>query len=250
MNKPVLIAHRGVSSLAPENTMAAFVKCLDFDVQWFEFDVGMLADGTVAVMHDDTVDRTTNGSGKLQDMAFSELRRLDAGAWFGPQYRLERVPELVSVIELLNSTKLNAVLEIKPYAQDPESRHSLVSAVAFSLEQLKVDEKMMICSFSPQILQLCKELIPQYRRALLADSAAIQHRFDDIVKIATELECAAVHPEYKHLNAAQVEALHTNGFAVNAWTVDHPEEAESLASMAVDGLITNRPQDLFTASSR
>lgn len=245
MTKPTLIAHRGVSSLAPENTMAAFIKCLDVGAEWFEFDVSVLADGTVAVMHDETVDRTTNGSGSLAQMTFAQLRKFDAGAWFGSQFRLERVPELVSVVELLNTTKLKAVLEIKPYSKDEQSRHALVSAVAASLEQLKADEKLLICSFSTDILQLCKEMIPQYGRALLVDSATLQADFDKVKQTALNLGCVAIHPEYKRLSAEQVRALQEAGLKVNVWTVDHRDEAEALSAMGVDGLITNRPQDLF-----
>ena len=111
---PRIIAHRGASSLAPENTMAAFVKAMEVGARWIEFDVDIMGDGTLLVIHDDTLDRTTSGSGGYYELGFSDLRKLDAGAWFSPTYRFERVPEVASVLEFINGHAMGANLEMKP----------------------------------------------------------------------------------------------------------------------------------------
>ena len=105
---PRIIAHRGAKSLAPENTIAAFAKAMEVGARWFEFDVGAIGDGSLIVMHDDTLDRTTTGSGRYDGLAFSDIRKLDAGRWFSGTYRFERVPEAADAIEFGNTAQMGA----------------------------------------------------------------------------------------------------------------------------------------------
>ena len=103
-NLPVIEAHRGDSANAPENTLAAFQRALALGVAWIELDVHPAKDGTLMVLHDDTVDRTTNGSGAVRDLTPDQLRRLDAGSWFAPSFSGERIPGLPEVLELVAPT--------------------------------------------------------------------------------------------------------------------------------------------------
>jgi len=95
---PRIFAHRGASSLAPENTIAAFAKAMEVGARWFEFDVDITGDGSLIVIHDDTLDRTTTGSGSYYQLGFSDIRRLDAGRWFSDTYRFERIPEAADAL--------------------------------------------------------------------------------------------------------------------------------------------------------
>lgn len=239
-----IFAHRGVSSRAPENTMAAFVKCLDVGVQWFEFDVDSLKDSSLVVMHDDTVDRTTNGRGRLADLTFDQVRRLDAGSWFGPTHRLERVPELPSVIALLNDTSLCANLEMKRQSIEPDA---FVSTVAEVVSGLRDPAKLLVSSFVPELLSSFAKLCPGFERGYLVDRGVWQADLIGQIKVAEELGAVALHPEAKGLDAAAVEAIHRAGLRVNAWTVNDVAEARRLRECGVDGLFTDDPAALIAA---
>ena len=113
---PRIFAHRGASSLAPENTIAAFAKAMEVGARWFEFDVDITGDGSLIVIHDDTLDRTTTGSGSYYQLGFADIRRLDAGRWFSDTYRFERIPEAADALAFAHAQQMGANLEIKPCA--------------------------------------------------------------------------------------------------------------------------------------
>ena len=233
-----IIAHRGVSSLAPENTIAAFAKCLEVGVSWFEFDIRPLQDGTLAVIHDETLQRTTSGTGLVSDTTFSMLRRLDAGLWFGEQYRFERVPELSTVVELLNEAKLSANMEVKPPA--PCVRDAVCETIKRVASKMRNPNKLLISSFDPKVLGQLSD----FNLAYILDAAALRADFAGCLARAKSLGCKAIHPEYHGVTEAEIKAMHDAGFEVNVWTVDSIEMAEELKTWGVDGIITNVPQDL------
>ena len=111
---PRIFAHRGASSLAPENTIASFAKAAEVGARWFEFDVDVIGDGSLIVIHDDKLQRTTTGKGGYYNLSFSDIRTLDAGKWFSDTYRFERIPEVADVISFANSANMGMNLEIKP----------------------------------------------------------------------------------------------------------------------------------------
>ncbi len=234
-----VIAHRGVSSLAPENTIAAFAKCLEVGASWFEFDVRPLQDGTLAVIHDDTLGRTTSGTGLVHETTFSTLRRLDAGIWFGDQFRFERVPELTSVVELLNETRLSANLELKPPL--PHLREAVCEAVERVASKIKNPNKLLVSSFDSKVL----ERLSMFDLAYILDAAALRADFRGYMDRAKSMGCKAIHPEHHGVTEEMIGAMHEEGFEVNVWTVDDVARARELESWGVDGIITNVPQDLM-----
>ncbi len=242
-----LFAKRGASNVAPENTMAAFIKCLELNVDWFEFDVQMAGDSSIVVMHDSTVDRTTDGTGKVSEMSFAQLRRLDAGKWFAPQFRLERIPELTTVIDLLNNSALSANIEIKPEFGSAARRSQIISAVSASLRHLEDPTKILISSFQPEILARIKESNPEYARALVVEREPLRSDLTGIIELAKELECQAVHPENTGLQPGQVEELRAADLQVNVWTVDDPKRADEIQQWGVTGIFTTEPQEMAAA---
>lgn len=248
---PAAIAHRGMSSLAPENTMAAFVKCIDYGVASFEFDVDVIADGSVIVIHDDTLDRTTSGEGGFYDLGFSSIRKLDAGNWFSPTYTFERIPELVTVVEFLNTSGMEANLEIKPSKASPKLRDQLIDGVIASLATLEDSEKILISSFDPDMLAAMKHRAPQYRRALLVDPTdePIMEQVPRWIEQAKKLDASAIHPSDEGLTEEAVRSMTEAGFALNVWTVNSVERAETLASWGVRSVFTDKAQD-FPESAR
>lgn len=251
---PIVIAHRGMSALAPENTIAAFAMCADYGVSTIEFDVDIMGDGTLIVIHDDTLDRTTSGTGGYYDKGYADLRRLDAGAWFSPTYRLEPVPELSSVIELMNAAGIDGNLEIKPCRGGDELRQRLVDSVATIVERsLDSRRQLLISSFDVEMLNMMRERAPQIARALLvnrddddadeAGGSGINTLVAGWIEQAKRLDAVAIHPGNAGLEARHVEAMRDAGLRVNVWTVNDVERAAELSSWGVDAVFTDRAHE-------
>ncbi len=239
-----IIAHRGVSSLAPENTMAAFVKCLEVGVDWFEFDLRMLADNSLIVAHDDRADRTTSGTGLFSEMEFGDLRRLDAGKWFSSAHRLERVPELATVIELLNSTQLHANIELKFSVGDTEVRRTFVETTVQNLQALQDPTKLLVSAFSTDLLKHFTELSPHIPTAYLVDA---EDDLEAALEVGRQLGCQALNPFDEGLTEADVQLMGREGFATYVWTVNDVDRAKQLQDWGIDGIFTDVPQDMIAA---
>ena len=156
----MIFGHRGLSSLAPENTMAAFRCAVDHQVKWVEADVDVIADGTVIICHDSTLDRTTNRTGRYDDLTAADLAGIDAGGWFSPRFVGEPLPALSDLIDLMNDTGLNANIEIKPNETGKEASLRLIDGVITQLERLRPDVKVIVSSFSHLLLHLFKQRAP------------------------------------------------------------------------------------------
>ena len=243
---PRIFAHRGASSLAPENTIAAFVKAMEVGARWIEFDVDIMGDGTLLVIHDQTLDRTTNGRGGYYDKGYADLRRLDAGAWFSPTYRFERVPELADVLEFLTRTHMHGNLEIKPCLGGPVLRQRVVETIAASLEALDDTDSILVSSFDHELLARFHDARPDIDLGWLF--ARTGQPGPDWRTGAADLGCRAVHPDDNGLTASEVREMLDAGFEVNVWTVDSVNRARELAGWGVTGIFTNRPQDFPAAA--
>ena len=156
----MIFGHRGLSSLAPENTMAAFRCAVDHRVTWVEADVDVIADGTVIICHDSTLDRTTNRTGRYDDLTAADLADIDAGGWFSPRFAGEPLPTLGDLIDLMNDTGLNANIEIKPNGTGKEASLRLIDGVITQPERLRPDVKVIVSSFSHLLLHLFKLRAP------------------------------------------------------------------------------------------
>ena len=214
---PRIIAHRGASSLAPENTIAAFSKAMEVGARWFEFDVDITGDGSLIVIHDDTLDRTTTGSGSYYQLGFSDIRRLDAGRWFSDTYRFERIPEAADVLAFAYAQQMGANLEIADQ---------------------KVPSRLIVSSFDHDLLAAFHEACPTVALGWL-----IEHASEEWREGAAALGATAIHPGVEGLTASDVRAMRDAGFDVNVWTVNDVEQARELASWGVTGIFTDRPQD-------
>ncbi|MCS4484782.1 glycerophosphoryl diester phosphodiesterase [Gleimia sp. 6138-11-ORH1] len=254
---PKIIAHRGMSALAPENTMAAFASCIDYGVKCFEFDVDIIGDGSLICIHDDKLDRTTNGKGGYYNLDFSAIRKLDAGKWFDEKYTFERIPELASVIELMNKSQLDANLEIKPCLGGTVLREKLIERIAVALQQLDPKRGLVISSFDAELLLMAGKAMPERRFAGLAP---IEPDVPVMEQVQVWLETAekfketgatieALHVENDGLTAQAVAALHEAGYQVRVWTVNDLERAAELAKWGVDAIFTDNAH-LFPEADR
>ena len=236
---PKIIAHRGASTLAPENTIAAFAKASEIGARWCECDVGVMADGTLLVIHDDTVDRTTNSSGSWDSWGYGELRRLDAGAWFSPTYRFERIPELADVVSFANATQTSFNIELKPRAAG-KRRDTLVENLEVALQSFKNKSGLLISSFDHELLSAVRQAMPELPLAWLCTPAEVRA---ESWREASQIECTAIHPCGQDLTEADVHEMLDAGFDVNVWTVNSLEDARTAAKWGISGIFTDRVQD-------
>ncbi|SES99509.1 glycerophosphodiester phosphodiesterase family protein [Paenibacillus sp. NFR01] len=238
--KNMCVAHRGFSGKAPENTLAAVRMALALPyVRWMEIDVQLTKDGVPVVIHDFTLDRTTNGHGKVKDMDYEQMRRLDAGSWKGRTFRGERVPALQEVLELA-AGKLRLNIELKTTGN---MYPGLEQAVIDLVYAKGMQEDVVLTSFDSEALRKVKSLAPDLRTGLIYDA-----RSGDPDRKLKELDCSFLSIHFGRLNKELAARLTERGVRTMAWTVNKAKEMRHLAAMNSDIMIcTNRP-DIWGAT--
>lgn len=222
---PKIIAHRGASAHAPENTIAAFQLALDHGADGIELDVMLSKDHQLVVIHDDTVDRTTNGSGHVKEMTLKELQSLDAGDG-------QRIPTLEEVFNQFGGRFIINV-ELKNYASIFDS---LPIEVAKRVKKYQIEESILISSFNPFNLPRFHSRLPDVKLGLLTQP-------DQAKKWVWRLfHFDALHPYFSDVDQVLVASLHDRNRKVNVWTVDASQEISRLAALNVDSIITNDPK--------
>lgn len=228
------VAHRGFSGKAPENTLAAVRMAISLPyVHWMEIDVQLSKDGVPVVIHDFTLDRTTNGHGKVKNMDWELIRRLDAGSWKGRIFRGERVPSLEEVLSLA-SGRLKLNIELKTVG---DMYPGLEKAVMDLISSKGMRDEVVLTSFDTNVLQRVKEIDPRFRTGLIFDS-----RLGDPTRSLHELDCCLLSISFSRLNPRLAKHLAERGVKIMAWTVNKSKEMRRLADMHSDIMIcTNRP---------
>lgn len=266
-NQVRIIAHRGARSLAPENTLAAALKGLESGADGWELDVAMSLDGELVLLHDDTLERTTNAARvfpnrspwSVYEFTIDELRQLDFGSWFVESDPFQQAAqgniskaELDSYLDLppttlkeaLQFTKDNAWwvnIEIKDASGTPAGA-VIVQKVVALVEELEMQELVLISSFNHEYLRQVKNLNPS-----LATGVLVNKPVPDPLALLQEYDAQAFHPGIKVTYAKQVQALREAGYAVNVWTVNEEADLLELVEMGVTGIFTDFPQTLKPA---
>ncbi|NOY81516.1 MAG: glycerophosphodiester phosphodiesterase [Kiritimatiellaeota bacterium] len=236
-NGPVVEAHRGDSENAPENTLAAFKQAMALAVEWIELDVHPTRDGRLVVLHDSTVDRTTDGSGPVAEMSSAEVRELDAGSWFAPEFAGERVPTLEETVELtaLTPTRLN--IEVK----DAPGIEAVAREVAGLLRRAGCEREYVVSSFDSAALNAVRKVAPEITLALIGNGPEILDR-------ARSEGIPWIHANWTTAYPDVVGAAHAHGIKVNIWTMDDPALYAHWRRRGVDKLCTNRPARMLAAA--
>ncbi|NLJ74283.1 MAG: glycerophosphodiester phosphodiesterase [Firmicutes bacterium] len=229
----LVLAHRGYSGKAPENTMAAFQMALEVNADGLELDVHLSKDGEVVVCHDGTLDRTTNGTGLIEDYSFSELQEFDAGSWFSQEYKGERIPSLRQVCELVKDRDILFNVELKAGL----GFESLCEKVAQLLDEYDLHERTIISSFNHYSLVYFKNIRPSVRTGILY-SAGLYEPWE----YAKRLGATALHSSQYAIVPEIVAEAQKHGMMVNPYTVDRPEDIERMKTAKVDCIITNQPE--------
>ena len=237
---PYVISHRGANRLAPENTLAAFKKSLEFGVDGFENDVHMTADGQLVVCHDDKVDRTSNGTGAICEMTFEALRALDFGGWFSPEFAGEKIPTLEEFFDLCGPLRVVNV-EIK---RAPDGSTAAAPAVVRLAREMGVFGKLIVSSFDMDMLQACLAEEPEARVCFLyaPNSGDVCDEVDeDPAGFAKKYGLYAYHPFVMQVTREYIDECHAAGIMVNPWTVNQSHGIELLRDWGADGIITDDP---------
>jgi len=237
---PVLVtAHRGFSGDAPENTLAAFKKAMEVGSDMMELDVRFSKDGQIVVMHDDTLDRTANGRGKVSDYTLKELKQFDAGSWFAPQFSGEHIPTLVEVLELAKG-KIRVNIEIK---DESLGRYKITDLADRALQEVKkagMEDQVIYVSFYPVALERIQERDSRLWVGLL------YHRpWNSLHEVTGGKSFPVLGLRNSYLTKGKIDKIHQQGMKVNVYTVNSEEEMEQFIRWGVDGIITNHPDRLI-----
>ena len=236
MNLPFFWAHRGASHWAPENTMTAFSMAVASDADGLELDIHLSRDGVPVVIHDETLDRTTDGCGAVAEMTLQHLQRLDAGSWFAPEFAGEPIPALDQVLKVFGG-QLRLNLELKDFRAGMAVLELLCQYPAADI---------VVSSFNYDLLQRLRSEAESLPLAVLFESG----NWRRAVKLATELSARSFHPAANLVNRPMVAACARAGFPVHVWTVDHGVVAKSLVRAGVSGFFANDPATLKAAFGR
>ena len=234
-SKPLIIAHRGDSANAPENTLAAFRLALANGADGIELDVMLSADQKLVVIHDDTLDRTTNGHGQVGNTPFAALRELDAGSWFKPEFKGEPLPSLDEVFAELGGKFLINV-ELKNYKTPKDQLPELVVAL---VKKHGLDESVLLSSFNARNLPRAKALAPEIRTGLLTLPGLLGLPMRGF--LGRRFGADDLNPYFKDVSARMVQSRHNLGQGVNVWTVDAPDDLRRMQAFGVDMIICNDP---------
>jgi len=234
MDLPILIAHRGGSLEAPENTMAAFRHAIDLGMRFVELDVQMSRDGELVVIHDETLDRTTDGQGAVADFTFQELRRLDAGSHFSLQYAGERIPSLREVLELCTDAGVGVVVEIKSPAIYPGMVEKTVALIGEMW--MRGADNIWCISFDHDAIRQVRSLDANIPLGYLYEyfEQDFVHPDDTIQAYCPYFRTALAHPE-------QIAKAHELGKLVFVYTVDEDDDMRQVVSAGIDGMVSDRP---------
>ncbi|MER5180706.1 glycerophosphodiester phosphodiesterase family protein [Streptomyces sp. NPDC002896] len=255
-DEPLVIAHRGASAYAPENTLAAVDLAADMGFRWVENDVQRTKDGELVVIHDDNLKRTTNveevfpdrAPWKVADFTTAEIARLDAGSWFGPEYAGARVPTLKQYMNRLSHNHQKLVLEIKKPELYPGIEQQTLHVLRNEgwLDRAHVSSKLVIQSFSAQSVQTVHALRPDIKTGFLGTPATA-----DLPKYAEFAD--QINATHTSISADYVSAIHAlkgphgKPLEISTWTVDSAANARRAAGFGVDGIITNAPDVVRSA---
>lgn len=276
-----VIGHRGAAAYAPENTLASFIKAEEANADWFELDVQLSKDGEVVVMHDDSVDRTTNGHGKVRDLTLYELKQLDAGSWKAPEFAGERIPTLSQCLDYAKY-KCGVYIEIKncdddtelmgkvlqraeglkeadasfyrdliDMAEKDETQNLVIARKVVDMVRKKIMRRhVTIQSFNPLVCGFIRAEAPELRVELLAHvDADSKLTWEQWERWAFLMRVHGFNCNYGALTEGRLESLQEAGLTVSPYTVNELEDMKRLVAWGVDGIISDKP-DLALSQSR
>lgn len=252
MTRPLVIAHRGASGYAPENTLAAFRAAIALGADMIELDVHATADRRLAVIHDESIDRTCDGRGFVREMTLAEIKTFDAGVWWGPGFAGERVPALEEVLALSGS-RVRVNVEVKAPRGDvhPGSvERDVVAPLLAAVEATGTRHEVLVSSFDPVVLRALRAAAPDLPLGVLTEArveGAAGFREDHlapVLQVAAAVGAYSLHPYWRFCGRHVVRAAREAGLKVFPWTVNREADLRRVVGLGADGVITNHPDRL------
>lgn len=235
---PLVLSHRGANKRAPQNTLPAFKKAIEFNADGIETDVHLSKDGEIVICHNYTVDATSNGTGSIDEMTFSQLRQLDFGSYFSQDFKGVTLPTLSEVLELVKNMNLINI-EIKP----PQKDNDLVKRVVEEIYKFGIENNSIISCFNPECIRQVKEIDSGLKTGLLYEHGELGDEIMSfgVAKYCKQLNADAAHPEHVLLSQEVIDDLHKNNIKVNPWTVNSREDIIKYTLWGCDALISDVP---------
>lgn len=231
------MGHRGYQACYPENTMVSFLAAVDAGAQFVELDVTLTRDRQVVVIHDDTVDRTTDGSGRVSDYDLEALQQLDAGSWFHHRFAGERIPSLDDVLQTM-TPRANINIEIKSHqSTGPGFKGQLEQGVLDLVWAHGAKKSVLVSSFDRKVLKRIKQLDPAMDVALISERSPLERT----VALCRDLGVFSYHPHLAFIDKDLVAALHDADVYVFPWNIEGADDIRNAFSLGVDGLIAKDP---------
>ncbi|MBQ3667667.1 MAG: glycerophosphodiester phosphodiesterase [Clostridia bacterium] len=233
MSEVMIQAHRGASAYAPENTLPAFKLAVEMGADGIECDIHLSKDGRFIVCHDETVDRTSDGTGSIPSMTLEEIKKLDFGKKTDACFSGTQAPTLEEMLDVVKVMKVINI-EIKRFEHEMGLDASL-NMFYDIVVSYGILEKTIVSSFDKIALKRLKELHPDVYTCLLYSS------LKSPASTAQKIGCSAIHPHFSYLTKATVNSAHKRGLKVNCWTVDDPGDIRRMIKIGCDGIISNKP---------
>ncbi len=232
-----IIAHRGASAKAPENTFASFRLALRNHADILEMDIRLSSDNEIVVIHDASVNRTTDGTGKVSELTSSELKRLDSGSWFSPEYREERIPLLR---EVFAADWGNATLNVE-IKGTPEEYPRFSKKIVRLVEEYGMEDKVVLTSFNNDYLEEIKKINPDISVGIVYNFRMQNYREKESLPGVSE-----INPLWYFLSKKFVRKAHDNKIKIYPWTVNSRFAVSYISRLGVDGAITNKPGMVYS----
>lgn len=226
-------AHRGFSGKYPENTLLAFKKAIEAGVDGIEFDVQITKDGELVIIHDETINRTSNGSGCVKDYTYEELLQYDFSAQYAGKFGKMKLPLLSEYFELVKDTKIISNIELKNSVYDYEDMEQKVYDL---INKYNLKDRVIISSFNHESVMRMKKIDQSIKCGFLADCWLIEPG-----KYTRSYGIDCFHPAGYYLTKKKVEAIHADGIEINVWLGKEPMDYKELIDMGIDVLISNDP---------
>jgi len=236
----LVIAHRGASGHAPENTLAAFRRAVALGASFIETDLHLSRDAHFVAIHDDIVNRTTNGQGKVHDLTLADLRRLDAGSWFGSEFSGERIPTLEEILEFAKKNDVVFYLELKPTGAWG-GEHALIGALRESGEIART----IVISFDAGIIAALRKIEPTLMTGLLFEG-----QIDQPLERAIEVGARQLAVRGDLVTPALIAEARKRDLQIVCWTVNQPAHMRVLIEAGVDGIMSDYPDRLVSAQPK
>ncbi len=229
-----VVAHRGASGHAPENTLAAFRRAVELGARFIETDLQFSRDSRIVAIHDSTLDRTTNGRGPVRNLTLAESRMLDAGSWFGPEFAGERLPTLEEILAFARENDVVFYLELKPGAAWG-MEHTVVAALREAREAARV----VVLSFDTSTLRAVRRIEPTVMTGYLFSELD-----GNVIERALQVGARQLAPRGDLVTPELVEAARRSDLQIVTWTINEPADMRALAAAGVNGIMTDYPDRL------